>query len=40
MPDQASPLPDNYINTIYYWIEQGAFGSDDDGWEDACVEEG
>ena len=29
MPDQASPLPDNYINTIYYWIEQGAIGSDD-----------
>ena len=26
-----------YINTIYYWIEQGAIGSDDDGWEDACV---
>ena len=39
MPDQASPLPDNYINTIYYWIEQGAIGSDDNGWEDACVGE-
>ena len=39
MPYQASPLPDNYINTIYYWIEQGALAPDD-GWEDACVEEG
>ena len=39
MPYQASPLPDNYIQTIYYWIEQGAIGNDD-GWEDSCVEEG
>ncbi len=39
MPNGLDPLPDNYINTIYYWIEQGAIGSDD-GWEDACVEDG
>ena len=38
MPDGADPLPENYINTIYYWIEQGALGPDD-GWEDGCVEE-
>ena len=30
MPYGSSPLEENYINTIYYWIQQGAFGSDDD----------
>jgi hypothetical protein len=41
MPPQSSPLSNNYINTIYYWIEQGAGGSDDDGGEDnPCSEEG
>ena len=40
MPDGADPLPENYINTIYFWIDQGAIGSDDDGWEGGCVEDG
>tara|TARA_Y100001970_G_scaffold16832_1_gene18989 strand:+ start:15631 stop:18417 length:2787 start_codon:yes stop_codon:yes gene_type:complete len=39
MPPQSAPLPDNYINTIYYWIEQGAIGSDDET-EENCTEEG
>ena len=40
MPYNLDPLPDNYIQTIYFWIEQGAIGEDDDGWEGGCVEEG
>ena len=40
MPLGSSPLPDNYINTIYYWIEQGAIAPDGDDSEDACVNEG
>ena len=40
MPYNLPPLPDNYINTIYYWIEQGALPPDDGGWEDSCVEDG
>ena len=38
MPYQNLPLPDNQIAAIYYWIEQGAIGGDDDGWEDDCTE--
>ena len=39
MPPQSSPLPDNYINTIYYWILQGALEPEDGdgaGGEDDC----
>jgi len=38
MPYQSTPLPDNYINTIYYWILQGAIEPEGDGTggEDDC----
>ena len=41
MPLQGNPLPNNYINTIYYWIEQGAIQPDDnDENSENCTDEG
>ena len=39
MPYGSNSLPQNYINTIYYWIEQGAIGSDDNE-NNQCLENG
>ena len=38
MPDNGSPLPENYINTIYHWIAQGALSSDFNPNEDCDTE--
>tara|TARA_B110000438_G_C15809686_1_gene649059 strand:+ start:153 stop:3023 length:2871 start_codon:yes stop_codon:yes gene_type:complete len=40
MPYGSEPLSSELFNTIYYWIEQGAIGSDNDDSEDQCPDNG